>query len=235
VDLWTTLRVAHRVHSRNSSSNRAEQNEKCVTHVAGLKCYLCRRLLMRGFGRTRKTPASEPPHPRSPRSSRGSLDLSPSGRGEIKSFSRRVCVRALFDSLPLGMTEGRRSADRRIRPCSAPRKQMLPLVCACGAAARPFSPLPIRGRVGRGRARLSALHRGAAKVFTPRLSLGPRFLESPGANGRTLPGTSAANSSRTGVSSRTDGFRSRPSGVTSPARRRRSRSASGIVSRSVPR
>ena len=32
---------------------------------------------------------------------------------------------------------------------------------------------------------------------TPRLSFGPRFLESPGANGRTLPGASAASSSRT--------------------------------------
>src|ERR1043166_1466389 len=46
VDLWTTLRVAHKAHSRNNSSNSAEQNGKCVTHVAGLKCYLCRRLLI---------------------------------------------------------------------------------------------------------------------------------------------------------------------------------------------
>jgi hypothetical protein len=47
VDLSTTLRVAHRVHSRNSnnSSNRPEQNQKCVTHVPGQNCYLCRRLL----------------------------------------------------------------------------------------------------------------------------------------------------------------------------------------------
>src|SRR5215217_8970763 len=45
VDLWTTRRrVAHRVH-RRSSSSRPEQNEKCVTHVAGQKCYPCPRLL----------------------------------------------------------------------------------------------------------------------------------------------------------------------------------------------
>src|SRR3954451_11799445 len=47
VDLWPTRRrVAHRVHRlNNSSSSRAEQNEKCVTHVAGQNCYPCPRLL----------------------------------------------------------------------------------------------------------------------------------------------------------------------------------------------
>jgi hypothetical protein len=43
VDLGTTLRVAPRVHSPNN--NRPERNENCVTHVVGLNCYLCRRLL----------------------------------------------------------------------------------------------------------------------------------------------------------------------------------------------
>src|SRR5260370_9862904 len=43
VDLWTTRRVAHRVHSLNN--NRPERNENCVTHVVGLNCYLCPRLL----------------------------------------------------------------------------------------------------------------------------------------------------------------------------------------------
>src|SRR5579872_5286226 len=70
VDLWTTLRVAHKAHSRNNSSNSAEQNGKCVTHVAGLKCYLCRRLLTseasEGEG-VRKlqilSERPEPPHP----------------------------------------------------------------------------------------------------------------------------------------------------------------------------
>src|SRR5215217_515470 len=43
VDLGTTLRVAPRVHSPNN--NKPERNENCVTHVVGLKCYPCRRLL----------------------------------------------------------------------------------------------------------------------------------------------------------------------------------------------
>src|SRR5262249_30452122 len=43
VDLGTTLRVAPRVHS--TTSNRPERTENCVTHVVGLNCYLCRRLL----------------------------------------------------------------------------------------------------------------------------------------------------------------------------------------------
>src|SRR5262245_22845139 len=37
-----TLRVDLRPHSL--SNNRPERNENCVTHVAGLKCYLCWRL-----------------------------------------------------------------------------------------------------------------------------------------------------------------------------------------------
>src|SRR5207245_5328628 len=41
-----TLRVAPRVHS--PSNNRPERNENCVTHVVGLKCYPCRRLLTVG-------------------------------------------------------------------------------------------------------------------------------------------------------------------------------------------
>jgi hypothetical protein len=49
-----------------------------------------------------------------------------------------------------------------------------------------------------------------AKALTPRLNLGPRFLEPPGANGRTLPGASAASSSRTGRSAGRAGPRGRP-------------------------
>jgi hypothetical protein len=37
-----------------------------------------------------------------------------------------------------------------------------------------------------------------AKGFTPRLGFRPRFLEPPGANGRTLPGTGAASTSQSG-------------------------------------
>ena len=49
-----------------------------------------------------------------------------------------------------------------------------------------------------------------AEALTPQLSSGPRFLEPPGANGRTLPGASAASSSRTGHSAGRAGPRSRP-------------------------
>src|ERR1051326_9505813 len=86
VDLWTTLRVAHKAHSRNNSSNSAEQNGKCVTHVAGLKCYLCRRLLnraKRGGGGTfvltvrplgpPPPPPPSPPPPPPPRAGRHTI------------------------------------------------------------------------------------------------------------------------------------------------------------------
>ena len=43
MDLWTTLRVAHRVHSRHSHSRR-EHRENCVTHVVGQNCHPCPRL-----------------------------------------------------------------------------------------------------------------------------------------------------------------------------------------------
>src|SRR5262245_33154898 len=46
-ELWAlrTLRVALRAHSL--SNNRPQRNENCVTHVTGLKCYLCWRLQSR--------------------------------------------------------------------------------------------------------------------------------------------------------------------------------------------
>jgi len=49
-----------------------------------------------------------------------------------------------------------------------------------------------------GTARLSALLRGHALGFLPTRP-GPRFLESPDANGRTLSGTSAASTSQSGT------------------------------------
>src|SRR5205807_10555043 len=64
VDLGTTWRVAPRVHS--PSNNRPERNENCVTHVVGLKCYPCRRLLSdaKHRGRVRGSGLSiETPHP----------------------------------------------------------------------------------------------------------------------------------------------------------------------------
>jgi hypothetical protein len=41
---------------------------------------------------------------------------------------------------------------------------------------------------------------GLTKALTPWLSFGPRFVESPGANGRTLPDASAASTSHSGRS-----------------------------------
>ena len=49
-----------------------------------------------------------------------------------------------------------------------------------------------------------------AKTVTPWLNPGPRFLELPGANGRTLPGASAASTSQTGRSAGRYDARSRP-------------------------
>ena len=97
------------------------------------------------------------------------------GGGQACSFSRRAGAPSFVCLLP--QEEGGRSADRRIQPCSAP---------AVGQGRAPFSlPSPAcGGGLGGGRARLSALHRGSRLGDrTPPLSLGPRFLESPGANG----------------------------------------------------
>jgi hypothetical protein len=55
-----------------------------------------------------------------------------------------------------------------------------------------------RPRPDKRAARLSALLRGHAPGFLPTRP-GPRFLESPDANGRTLSGTSAASTSQSGT------------------------------------
>ena len=55
-----------------------------------------------------------------------------------------------------------------------------------------------RPRPNKRTARLSALLRGHAPGFLPTRP-GPRFLESPDANGRTLSGTSAASTSQSGT------------------------------------
>ena len=153
---------------------------------------------------------------------------SPRTRGEVKqaiSFSR--CILASEFSartprmlLPPNKSEGRRSAEKaQLSRGASPRDQMLPPARASGAAARPA-----------GRARLSALHRGSRQAVTPRLSPGPRFLEPPGANGRTLPGASAASSSRTGRNAGRAGPQGRPGAVCETARGHRTRPASQIAS-----
>src|SRR2546428_6336788 len=50
VDMWTTQGRCPHAHRLNSS--RPEQNEKCVTHVAGQNCHPCPRLLKRGREQT---------------------------------------------------------------------------------------------------------------------------------------------------------------------------------------
>jgi hypothetical protein len=72
-----------------------------------------------------------------------------------------------------------------------------------GCGARPFSFPPygrteVAGTSWSGRARLSAPHRGI-RGFETSARLRPRFLEPPDANGRTLSGTSAASTSRSGT------------------------------------
>ena len=87
--------------------------------------------------------------------------------------------------------EGRRSAERRTTGSAPPQKEKPASVCG----ARYVRPCPALARdLKRRRARLSAPHRGhAPKGLTPELGSGPRFLESPDPNGRTLSGTSAAS------------------------------------------
>jgi hypothetical protein len=96
-----------------------------------------------------------------------------------------------------------RSAERRIQPWPCHKR---------GTAARqadgPAQVCVRRSPALPGRARLPALHRGTSP--TARLISGPRFLELPGANGRTLPGASAASTSRAGHSAGRYDARNRP-------------------------
>jgi hypothetical protein len=90
-------------------------------------------------------------------------------------------------------------ASKKIRGGGAPKKAHQPSVL-CGA----------RPRAERSALAFRRSTAALAKAVTPQLSSGPRFLESPSANGRTLPGASAASSSRTGHSAGRAGPRSRP-------------------------
>ena len=67
------------------------------------------------------------------------------------------------------------------------------------AARALFSFLPrLWGRIKEGGTLAFRRSTAAFEAVTPRPDPGPRFLEPPGANGRTLPGTSAASTSRSG-------------------------------------
>jgi hypothetical protein len=90
----------------------------------------------------------------------------------------------------------KREAERRE---THPRKK----TAWSGPVAQYAAIQPPRGaRLTKARSPFGAPPRLCAGICTPTRP-GPRFLESPSANGRTLLGTSAASTSRPGVSSRT--------------------------------
>ena len=75
------------------------------------------------------------------------------------------------------------------------RKKSLPAY----AARAMFAPVPHwRGTKEAARSPFGAPPRSCAEGLTPRLGSGPRFLESPDPNGRTLSGTSAASTWQSG-------------------------------------
>jgi hypothetical protein len=87
---------------------------------------------------------------------------------------------SLLPKMSLLPQRGRRSAEWRTNGCRASMRRRG------------------RGPINKRTARLSALLRGHAPGFLPTRP-GPRFLESPDANGRTLSGTSAASTSQSGT------------------------------------
>jgi hypothetical protein len=109
--------------------------------------------------------------------------LSPTRRGEFfggqtKSFPRRVRVRVMPTTtqrfLRLRKKEGRRSAERRNRPLSAPHRRMLPSASASGAEAGQQTSVRLSALIClAGPARLPAARRGAGQSDrTLRLSPG---------------------------------------------------------------
>src|SRR6516225_6162141 len=97
--MWTTQGRCPQAH-RFSNRNRAEQNEKCVTHVVGQKCYPYSRLHTAALGRAGEgLPPEAALAERNP--SPGSLarsDLSPqAGRGNGAQSAIREIVTAVKD------------------------------------------------------------------------------------------------------------------------------------------
>ena len=106
-----------------------------------------------------------------------------------------------FQNPPPADERGRRSAERRIQP--------MPCRTGHGRGPHPYPP-PLAGEgTGGGRSPSGAPPRHLPRRIAS-LSSGPRFLELPGANGRTLPGASAASTSQTGPSAGRDDARNRP-------------------------
>jgi hypothetical protein len=105
----------------------------------------------------------------------------------------RVLLHALRKPFVPPLKEGRRSADRRITGSAPPQKDKPAGVC--GEHHR-FLPRTVRDRSGGAlafRRPTAVMRRGLT-----RLGSGPRFLEPPDPNGRTLSGTSAASTWQSG-------------------------------------
>jgi hypothetical protein len=131
------------------------------------------------------------------------LQQSPPGRGESKyvlaAHLRPSCTKPVPSSASK-KNKGRRSAEKaQLSRGASPR------IGCCHPTA-----LRARPRVQRDALAFRRSTAALAEALTPQLSSGPRFLEPPGANGRTLPGASAASSSQTGHSAGRAGPRSRP-------------------------
>ncbi len=161
------------------------------------------------------------------------------GADNFSPFSRRAFAPELWSrhakkALPRTSLKRREAERRQAHHGFRPAAERKP-ASVCGA--RYFRPLP---RIGAGlrqrrRARLSAPHRGhAPRGLTPELGSGPRFLESPDPNGRTLSGTSAASTWQSGHAP--DGRCPEPPGYAVYRRisGNRPRSVSGVPSRRRP-
>jgi hypothetical protein len=99
---------------------------------------------------------------------------------------------------PPPLKEGRRSAERRT---TGPHRQAMrraPFLLSSHCGRTEAQDLPWTSKNGAG---ALAFRRptAASEVFWASARLGPRFLEPPDANGRTLSGTSAASTSRSGT------------------------------------
>src|ERR1700722_15612077 len=121
-------------------------------------------------------------------------------------------------------------ASKKIKGGGAPKRRNCPVGPRHANRCCHLLALRARPRVQRDALAFRRSTAALAEALTPQLSSGPRFLEPPGANGRTLPGASAASSSRTGRSAGRAGPRSRPGAVCETARGHRACPASQIAS-----
>ena len=125
--------------------------------------------------------------------------------------SRCTCIRVFVTALKKPLTKrGKRSAERRTKCFPHRAFRCRHLKCWARTRASPLSSPDCAGRPEGGALASRRLAAALAKSVTPWLGSGPRFLELPGADGRTLPGASAASSSQTGQNAPADRFPSRP-------------------------